>query len=73
MRDTMRNRRIEMDCSQTDIARLLDVTPGFYAKIERGEKNPSADTLRALEAIYGMPAAELMGWEAPQPVPTGHK
>ena len=70
MRDAMRNRRLEMKQSQTDIARLMDVSPGFYANIERGVKKPSADNLMLLEAIFGVPAAVLMKNEAPQDIPT---
>ena len=72
MREAMRNRRLEMDCSQADIAKLMGVSHSFYAKIERGEKKPSADNLLALEAIFGVRAATLMEKEAPQLVPTVH-
>ena len=70
MRDAMRKRREEMGCSQTDIARLMGVSPGFYSNIERGIKKPSADNLLELEAIFGVPAAVLMGTAAPQAIPT---
>ena len=68
-RDAMRKRRLAMGCSQTDIARIVGITPGFYAKVERGEKKPGPDNLQKLEVALGLPAAVLMGWEA-QPVPT---
>ena len=60
MRIAMKNRRLEMGCSQDDIAKLMGVTCSFYAKIERGEKKPSADKLLLLETILGLPAAKIM-------------
>ena len=69
-REAMRKRRLEMKCSQAAIAKLMGVTPSCYAMIERGVRNPSADSLLALEAILGLPAAVLMGKESAKPAPT---
>ena len=70
MRNAMRERRLEMGCSQTDIAKLMGVSPGFYSNIERGIKKPSADNLLELEAIFGVPASVLMGTAAHDTIPT---
>jgi transcriptional regulator with XRE-family HTH domain len=70
MREAMRNRRLEMECSQADIAKLIGVSPGFYANVERGIKKPGPDNLLALESLFGIPAATLIGNDAPKAIPT---
>ena len=72
MRSAMRNRRIEMGCSQEDIAKLVGISHSFYAKIERGVKKPGVDNAMALAAVLGLPLETLMRKDAPHLVPTVH-
>lgn len=60
MRKAMRNRRIEMESTQAEIAALVGIAACFYAQIERGVRGPSAETLLNLEAVLGLPAAVIM-------------
>jgi len=69
VRDALRDRRVEMGLSQTDVAKLMDVTPGFYSNLERGVKEPSAETLMLLEEIFGVPASVLMGRDSAKTIP----
>ena len=61
MLNIMYERRLEMGLSQTDVARLMGVSPGFYSNVERGVKKPGRDNLLLLESIFGVPGAVLMG------------
>lgn len=47
----VRKAREAKDFSQLDIANKLDLTPGAYAKIERGETDPSITRLYELAKI----------------------
>lgn len=63
MQKTMRERRIEMGQTQEDMAKIIGISLHYYAKLERGDRqNPSSEVLRLLEAAFGLPTAELLGW-----------
>jgi len=47
----IRRIRVNQDLSQQDIAEQLGITPGAYAKIERGETDPQASRLVELAKI----------------------
>ena len=62
MRTIMRSQRLRLGYTQGDVARLLEYKhPSTYAKIERGEADPSASKLIQLERILGLPAAVMLG------------
>ncbi len=42
---TIRNRRLDMELSQEQLAEKIDKTPSFIGQIERGECLPKLDTL----------------------------
>ncbi|MFD5419424.1 helix-turn-helix domain-containing protein [Streptomyces sp. NPDC127069] len=47
-RNRIRSRRMESGFSLTSFARLIDVSPGWLSRIERGHGNPSPDLLRRI-------------------------
>lgn len=66
MREAMFNRRKEMGKSQEQIADMIKLTRCGYASIERGNKNPSAEVLIALERVMGIPASTLYANTEPE-------
>jgi len=66
MRNMMKALRLERNLSQLAVATLVGISPGYYANIERGEKNPSWENIQALAAVFGVPAEALMEKEASQ-------
>jgi len=60
--------------SQTELARRARINQGFLSEIERGRRNPSTATIRALASALGVPWGVLIGegtnHDAPQPLET---
>lgn len=50
----MRQLRKQKDYTQDNMAAELDITPGAYAKIERGETDPSVTRLQKIAEILGV-------------------
>lgn len=46
--DTLKKAREKENLTQVEVAEKTDMTPNYYAMIERGEANPSFDKLRKL-------------------------
>lgn len=64
--DNVRRRRLELELTQHDVAKRLDVSQPAYAAIEAGRCSPSLDTVqRVAEALECNPAQLLL---EPQPV-----
>ncbi|PSL41750.1 helix-turn-helix protein [Salsuginibacillus halophilus] len=53
--------------SQIDAAAKVGVSNGFLSMVERGERDPSTDTLKALAELYGRSVDEMLGVEGSQP------
>ncbi len=60
--------------SQTALARKAKINQGFLSEIERGRRNPSPSTIRALAVALDLPSGVLIGegadHDAPQPLET---
>ena len=56
--------RTENDVSQSDIAKLLDVTRQAYSRYERGERELGYDMLCKLADYYGVTVDYLIGHES---------
>jgi len=52
--ERIRRLRQSRDYTQDNMAAELDITPGAYAKIERGETDPSATRLLRIAEILGV-------------------
>lgn len=44
----LRNRRKELEMTQLDVAEKADISVNYYARVERGEVNPSLDIFKAI-------------------------
>lgn len=51
----LRDRRLHLGISQTEVARRVSVTPSALSQIERGVRGPSGDTLVRLWEVLGVP------------------
>lgn len=50
----LKNRRNELDITQTDLAELANVTKGTVIRYEKGEGNPSFSVLNKLLNVLGL-------------------
>jgi transcriptional regulator with XRE-family HTH domain len=67
----IRRIRINKDHTQDDMAKALDLTVGAYAKIERGETDPSATRLFELAKILKVDIVAFLKDEVAPGVSTG--
>jgi len=58
--DNIKRIRLEKDISQTEIARLLDVSRGFISSIESGKRNPTLSTITRIAKAIGVSTDELL-------------
>lgn len=59
--DTIKNRRISLGQSRGQLASRLNTTATVVADLERGVRQPDADTINRLARALGVDAAELTG------------
>lgn len=45
--------------TQADVAKRLGITASYYGMIEQGVRNPRLPLALKMEAVFGLPAAEL--------------
>lgn len=69
----IRRIRVNKELIQEDVAKLLDITPSAYAKIERGETDPSITRLYDLAKIFKVDIIELLKDENEIPSGARHK
>jgi transcriptional regulator with XRE-family HTH domain len=62
----IRKLRVKKKLTQEDIANKLEITPGAYAKIERGETDPSITRLYQIAAILKTDVLALLFDEIPK-------
>lgn len=58
--ERLRARRVELGCSQYDIAHLSGVDLANYGRLERGGGNPTLTTIVQLAMTMSLDPAELM-------------
>ncbi len=70
----IRQFRTRRKLTQTKLARSAGINQGYLSEIEKGTRNPSVSTLRALAVALDVPEAVLVGQspdhDAPQPLDT---
>ena len=54
LKDTLKERRSQLNISQSDLAEMADVSLATVKDIERGKGNPSILTVKKLLAVLGM-------------------
>ena len=51
MREALRNKRIELGLSQSEVARKINVTRQCYNYIEANKRNPSVEILKKIAEV----------------------
>jgi len=67
-RTNMKRRREELRLSQTEVARRMEVAPGYICDLERGAQNPGIKTLAGLAEALETSPAWLLSADAFPPV-----
>lgn len=44
----LKNRRKELEMTQVEVAEKADISVNYYARVERGEVNPSLDIFKSI-------------------------
>lgn len=52
--------RQKLGLTQSDVAKKADVSVNYYARIERGEVNPSVDTLKAIFTVLNVKSSDIL-------------
>ncbi|MBQ9586438.1 MAG: helix-turn-helix transcriptional regulator [Bacteroidales bacterium] len=52
--DTIKERRLQLDISQTDLSEMAGVSIATVKDIERGKGNPSIRTVEKILSVLGM-------------------
>ena len=58
--NNIRLARQKMELTQNDVAKKADVSVNYYARIERGEVNPSVDTLKAIFTALNVKSSDIL-------------
>ena len=58
--ENIRLARINLKLTQNDVAKKADVSVNYYARIERGEVNPSVDTLKAIFSVLNVKSSDIL-------------
>ncbi|WFU24972.1 helix-turn-helix transcriptional regulator [Bradyrhizobium sp. CB1717] len=53
--------RLSLEMTQTDLAEEAEVRRALVSEVERGEANPTLDTIVRIAIALGVDAAELLG------------
>lgn len=56
----LKNLRIDNDIKQSDIAKLLNISQGAYAKYENGQREPNFDTLLKISKLFNVSIDDLL-------------
>ncbi len=57
----IKNLRISRNLTQTEVAKILGITQGTYQKYEKGQVEPTIQTLITLADFYGVTLDYLVG------------
>lgn len=56
----LRESREQKSLTQADVAKKAGITPSYYARIERGEEQPSLPTIKTLVNILKVKAGDIL-------------
>lgn len=56
----IRAARDKREQTQEEVAKASGITTSYYARIERGEENPSLDVLRKIAATLKIKSSEIL-------------
>jgi len=51
-REWLRDLRLALNLTQTDVARMLDISMDHYQRIEYGQRNPSPQLARKIAILF---------------------
>lgn len=58
----LKKARLKAILTQKELAEKLGVHVNYYARIERGEENPSLDTLKKLTKILKIKSSDILSF-----------
>jgi transcriptional regulator with XRE-family HTH domain len=58
--EKLRQVREVMNLTQADVAKTADVHVNYYARIERGEVNPSYEKLQSIKKVLKIQSLDLL-------------
>lgn len=56
----LRESREQKSMTQAEVAKKAGITPSYYARIERGEEQPSLSTIKTLVTILKVKAGDIL-------------
>jgi len=62
IRKELKKARLKAELTQKDLAEKLDIHVNYYARIERGEENPSLETLKKLTKILKIKSSDILSF-----------
>jgi len=62
IRKSLKSARIKAKLTQKQLAEKLGLNTNFYARIERGEENPSLETLKKLTKILKIKSSDILSF-----------
>ena len=61
LKDRLKNARLNAQLTQKQIADMLQISQQYYAKWEKGERNPKPDSIKKLSEILNVTSDYLQG------------
>ena len=61
LKDRLKNARLNAKLTQKQIADMLQISQQYYAKWEKGERNPKPDSIKKLSEILNVTSDYLQG------------
>lgn len=61
LKDRLKNARLNAKLTQKQIADMLQISQQYYAKWEKGERNPKPDSIKKLSGILNVTSDYLQG------------
>jgi len=61
-RKELKNARLNAEMTQKELAKKLGVHVNYYARLERGEENPSLETLKKLTKILKVKSSDILSF-----------
>ena len=60
VRKTLKSARLKAELTQKDIAKKIGVHVNYYARVERGEEDPSLEVLKKLTKILKIKSSDIL-------------
>jgi transcriptional regulator with XRE-family HTH domain len=56
----LKEARLKLGLKQTDVAKKADVSPNYYARIERDEENPTLETMQMILKALKVKSSDIL-------------